>query len=249
MGLIGALIVGFVPALLWLWVFWRKDRWEREPKRLVLRVFLFGAVMAGPIFVLERHLPLPPTIFAEFFVRVGFVEELFKILPVLYLALRHAEFDEPMDGVVYGAAAALGFAGAENAVYAIHAGGATAIVRAFTSTVLHVGLTGMVGYAIGLARFGRAYRGVIALSAFLAAVTIHGSYNFFLAVGTLPEAPDWIARFAVATMIPAMLVLLAYAIRRADKLSPHRRVVVPVLTEEAESGLLREEERERQRCE
>ena len=224
MGLLQALVVGFVPATLWLWVFWRKDRWEREPKRLVLRTFLLGAVMAGPIFLLERHLPLPPTVFGEFFVRVALVEEWFKILPVIWLALRSREFDEPMDGVIYGAASALGFAGAENAVYALQGGGWLGLVRAFTSTVIHVGLTGMVGYAIGMARFGRPYRAVVALSAFLAAVTIHGGYNFFIALGSLPEAPDWIARAGILFLIPAMLILLSHAMRDAIRLSPHRRL-------------------------
>ena len=226
MGLAQALAVGFVPALLWLWVFWRKDRWEREPKTLVLRTFLLGAVSAGPIYLLEGHLPLPPTVFGEFFVRVALVEEWFKILPVLWLALRHTEFDEPMDGVVYGAAAALGFAGAENAVYAIQSGGLLSLSRAFTSTVMHVALTGMVGYAIGMARFGRGYRSVVALSAFFAAVTIHGGYNFFIAIGSLPEAPDWIARVAILVLIPSMLILLSHAMREAVKLSPHRRLVI-----------------------
>jgi RsiW-degrading membrane proteinase PrsW (M82 family) len=225
-GLLQALVVGFVPAIVWLWVFWRKDRWDREPKRLVLRIFLFGAVMAGPIFLMERELVVPPTVFGEFFVRIALVEEWFKILPVIYLALRSREFDEPMDGVVYGTASALGFAGAENAVYAIQAGSAHALLRVFTSTLMHVGLTGMIGYAIGLARFGRPYRTVVALSAFFAAVTIHGGYNFFLALGTLPEAPGWIARGAIVVLIPSMLVLLAHAIRRALFLSPHRRLAM-----------------------
>lgn len=224
MGLLEALAVGFVPAIFFLWVFWRKDRWHREPKALVLRVFLLGAVMAGPIFLLERELSLPPTIFAEFFVRIALVEELFKVLPLIYVAFRSREFDEPLDGVVYGAAAALGFAAAENAVYALEAGGALALLRAFTSTFIHVGLTGMVGFAVGMARFGRPYRWVVALSAFLAAITIHGGYNFFLALGSLPAAPDWIARGAILVLIPAMLILLAQAMRQAAAISPYRRV-------------------------
>jgi hypothetical protein len=84
----------------------------------------------------------------------------------------------------------------------------------------------MVGYAIGMARFGRPYRTVVALSAFFAAVTIHGGYNFFLALGTLPEAPDWIARGAIVVLIPSMLILLAHAMRRALFLSPHRRLAI-----------------------
>lgn len=216
MGLAGGLLVGFVPAIAWLWFFWRKDKGQREPKRLMLRVFGIGAVMAGPIFLLEGKLPLPPTVFAEFFIRIALVEEFLKILPVIWLALRSREFDQPVDGVMYAAAAALGFAGAENAVYAIQSGGTLGLARAFTSTLLHVGLSGMVGYAIGQARFGRRYDSVVALSALIAAVTIHGAYNMFLAIGSLPTAPEWIARSAVAIILPAMMVLLSHALRRAN---------------------------------
>ena len=226
MPLLHALLVAFIPSALWLWFFYRKDRWEPEPKALVIRVFLLGALACGPVYLIERFLPLPPTMLHEFFIRVALTEELFKILPVVWLAWRHPEFDEPMDGVIYAVSAALGFAAAENAVYALQAGNLLAIVRGFTSTLVHVALSGMVGYAIGMARFGRPYRTVVAVAAFAAAVALHGAYNVFITMGALPELPEWIARVAVAVLIPSMLVLFSFAMRRADKLSPHRRSVI-----------------------
>ena len=117
-------------------------------------------------------------------------------------------------------------AAAENAVYALQAGNLLAIVRGFTSTVLHVSLSGLVGYAIGMARHGRPYRTVVALAAFCAAVVLHGAYNMFIAMGALPELPDWIARVGVGVLIPTILILFASAMRRADRLSPHRRAVI-----------------------
>ena len=66
MGLAGGILVGFVPAIAWLWFFWRKDEGRREPKRLMLRVFGAGALMAGPIFLLEGNLPLPPICPADY---------------------------------------------------------------------------------------------------------------------------------------------------------------------------------------
>ena len=160
------------------------------------------------------------------FIRVALTEEVFKLLPVLWLALRTDVIDEPMDGVVYAVSAALGFAAAENAVYALQAGNLLAIVRGFTSTLMHVTLSGLVGYAIGMACHGRRYRTIIAFAAFAAAVALHGAYNFFIALGALPEMPEWIARGTVALLIPAMLILFTMAMRRADRLSPHRRAVV-----------------------
>ena len=221
-----SLLVAFIPSALWLWFFYRKDRWEPEPKRLVIRVFLLGALACGPVFLIERYWQLPPTVLHEFFLRVALTEELFKILPVVWLAIWHPELDEPMDGVVYAVSAALGFAAAENAVYALQAGNLLAIVRGFTSTILHVCLSGLVGYAIGMARHGRPYRTVAAVAAFCAAVVLHGTYNLFIAMGALPELPDWIARLAVGVMIPTILILFSLAMRRAERLSPHRRTVI-----------------------
>ncbi|MHC4953884.1 MAG: PrsW family intramembrane metalloprotease [Planctomycetota bacterium] len=223
MALIYSLLVAFVPSALWLWIFYRKDRWEPEPKRLVIRVFLLGALAAGPVFLLEYHLRMPGTVLHEFFIRVALVEEVFKVLPVLWLAWRSREFNEPMDGMMYAISAALGFAAAENAVYAMQAGNLLAIVRAFTTTLVHVSLSGLVGYAIGLARFGRPYRTVIVVATFAAAVTLHGAFNLFVAMSALPEMPEWVARVAVAILLPSMLILFAAAMRRADRMSPYRR--------------------------
>lgn len=220
--LVYALLVAFIPSALWLVLFYRRDVWNPEPKRRVVRVFLLGALAAGPVYLLERFLPLPPTILHEFFIRVALVEETFKLLPVLWIAWRFPDFDEPMDGVIYAVSAALGFAAAENAVYALHHGNLLAIVRGFTSTIVHVSLSGLVGYAIGLARCGRSYRSVVAVAAFAAAVALHGAYNLFIAVGALPFLPDWIARAAVGVLLPALLILFAHAMRRANRLSPYR---------------------------
>ena len=222
MALVYALLVAFIPSALWLELFYRRDQWNPEPRRRVNRVFLLGALAAGPVYLLERFLPLPPTILHEFFFRVALVEEAFKVLPVLWLAWRVPDFDEPMDGLIYAVSAALGFAAAENAVYALHHGSLLAIVRGFTSTIVHVSLSGLVGYAIGLARCGRSYRTLVAVAAFAAAVALHGAYNLFIAVGALPFLPDWIARAAVGILLPAMLLMFAHAMRRANRLSPHR---------------------------
>jgi len=220
--LIHALLVAFIPSSLWLWLFYRRDRWDPEPKERVIRVFLLGALAAGPVYFLQGALPLPPTILHEFFIRVALIEEAFKLLPVLWIAWRMPDFDEPMDGLIYAVSAALGFAAAENAVYALHHGNLLAIVRGFTTTFVHLSLSGLVGYAIGLARCGRPYRTLVAIAAFVAAVALHGAYNLFIAVGALPDLPDWIARVSIGVLLPLLVVMFALAMRRANDLSPYR---------------------------
>jgi len=215
-----AALWALAPALFLLWLFWRRDRWQREPKRLVLRLFVLGAAAAAPVYYLEAWLPGPTTAIYDHFVRIGLVEELGKFLPFWFFAYRHREFDEPMDGIVYAVAVALGFAMVENALYASYAGGTVLVYRTFTSTLAHVGFSGLVGYACGRAKFMPRGGFFLGARALLAAVGLHGAYNLLLEIGSAPGAPPFIARGTLALMVPALLLLLTIAARLAERASP-----------------------------
>ena len=47
------------PALFWLWMFWKRDRWQREPKLVVLKLYELGVFVAAPAYFLEVAMPLP----------------------------------------------------------------------------------------------------------------------------------------------------------------------------------------------
>jgi RsiW-degrading membrane proteinase PrsW (M82 family) len=137
------ILIASAPAFFWLWLFYRRDRWEPEPKARVLQLFGLGAVVAAPAYFVEGWLPGPWSGAYDNFVRVALVEELFKLLPVWLLVYRHRDFNEPMDGIVYLVACALGFATVENALYALQGGGRLLLFRACTSTLAHVGFSGL----------------------------------------------------------------------------------------------------------
>jgi RsiW-degrading membrane proteinase PrsW (M82 family) len=202
-----AILLASAPGLLFLWLFWRRDRFEREPKLLVLRLFGLGAVAAAGAYFVEGWLPGPASRLYDNFVRVALVEEAAKLLPFLVFIRRHPELDEPMDGIVYAVAVALGFATVENALYARAFGGEVLVYRAFTSTLAHVAFTGLWGYAFGVRRR--------AALAFLAAVGLHGAYDLLLS----PGAPHLLALLA---LLPALLLVLGLAVRAALAASPHR---------------------------
>ena len=63
-----------------------------------------------------------PISIAVFSAVVGLAEEGSKFLGAWSLAGHRREFDEPVDGVIYGCAAALGFAAVENVKYFAVAG-------------------------------------------------------------------------------------------------------------------------------
>ena len=201
------LLLASAPTLFWLWRFYRRDR-DPEPKALVLKLYLLGAVVAVPAYYIEGWIPGPYGGLFDHFVRVALVEEFFKLLPVLLFVYRHKEFDEPVDGIIYMVASALGFATAENVLYAIYAGEHTLLFRAFTSTLAHVGFSGLIGYALGLAKFRGGMR--LAIGAFFGSVALHGAYDLLLGSS--------VARGALFVMVPGMLILLSYATNHANRI-------------------------------
>ena len=78
------------------------------------------------------------------FLVIGPCEEIAKFLAVRLFVYRNHEFDEPLDGIIYAAAAALGFASLENVLYVIdwHTGvtssGARSAMRSLLALPGHV---------------------------------------------------------------------------------------------------------------
>jgi len=209
------------PGLFWLWVFWRRDKWQPEPKAKVLKLFGLGALFAAPVWLVESWLPGPRNAYYDVFVRIALTEEVFKLLPVVLFAVRSREFSEPMDGLVYAIAAGLGFATVENALYAASLGPALLVQRAFTSTLAHAAFSGLLGYGLAKTKFGGGPRPVAA--AFLGVVGLHGAYDLALQLGADPAAPEIYSRVVIGTAVPALLLALYGALNRASAESPYRR--------------------------
>ena len=117
------------------------------------------------------------------FVGGGPVEEILKFLVLYYFILREKEFNEPMDGIVYGVTASLGFATLENIdyVFNIDWGGVVtpediAFYRSFSAIPLH-GLCGVImGFNFGKYVFTSNQKYLY--FSILIPILIHGSYNF-----------------------------------------------------------------------
>ena len=145
------IVLALVPALLWLVFFYQQDRKEPEPKRVVLRVFLFGARMASgagePILSLFR---VDQWIHGSAWLRlaglilvVGFTQEFFKFAAVRYTVFPTGDFSGRVDGIIYGVVAGLGYATALNLTY----------VFSNEGVVLFVGSLQMVDTALAQAGF------------------------------------------------------------------------------------------------
>ena len=228
MGLV-TLVVAAAPSLFLLTFFYLKDRYEREPLQHILMAFglgLYAMIAAqGMAATAEGWLdPVwlrtggEPARLVDAFLLSGFVEELAKWV-VLMAAIYHwDEFDEPMDGVVYGVAVALGFATLENFLYVTRLGLSVAWLRALFAVPAHALFGATMGYYAGRTKFDRGRRlGVDQLLCLAAPVGFHGLYDYALHHGL-----GWRIWVLISTLSAALWVFVLRRVHRADRASPFR---------------------------
>ncbi len=227
-----------VPSLLLMWYFHRRDVF-REPARDLWTVFALGFLIVLPVLAVAR--PLEPYIdaiseplrygLASAFFQAAIPEEVFKFL-VLGLAARRAAFDEPMDGVIYGVAASLGFATLENIVYVANSGFAVALTRAFTAVPSHAFLGAIMGYYVGLATFDRHRRGALLGLALAIPILLHGLYDWpLLAAARVSgegagERPLILALLSIAPLVVVAAWILSLRLSRRLRIAQLERLPV-----------------------
>jgi hypothetical protein len=207
-----------VPALLLLAYFHSRDIYP-EPPQVVWATFFLGVLTIPAIllFALPMEHALAPIGdpyrygLADAFLCAALPEEFFKFLVLSRYAARHKEFNEPMDGIVYGVAASLGFATLENILYVGSGGMWVAVLRALTAVPGHA-FTGVVmGYFVGRARFAKTGREQLYTLGLLVPMLLHGAYDFPLLViarfkkglhtDDIPAAAGLLALLTLVTLI------------------------------------------------
>jgi RsiW-degrading membrane proteinase PrsW (M82 family) len=259
-GLVVSALAAAMPVPLYTSVILWLDRHEREPSWLLATAFAWGAIVASALAavlntVLEVLLliPLGPewALLLAAPVVAPLVEESAKGAALLLIAwrLRH-EFDNAVDGIVYGGLIGLGFAMTENILYfgrAYLAGGLPGVgflflVRVVAAGFAHSMFTGMAGAGLGLARERPPGGGrwVFAVGGYLVAVGLHALWNLTALLGAIQGHPiRAVAVDIVALLLPGVWTLLGvlyFGWRR------ERRVIAEHLAEELASGVVLAEE-------
>lgn len=214
------LAVALAPALVLLWIFTRLDSKRPEPPGSVRNVVLFGVLSCIPAIVIELilgaalgELAHARGRFLDAFVVAAFTEESLKLACVLLYLWRKPHFDEVMDGILYMAAASLGFAMIENVLYS-SSSLAIGLLRAVTAVPMHALASALMGYFVGRAKLSTG-KGTTWIGGGLAVgVGVHGFYDWSLmSEGSFGVMASSIPRGFVAVLLT--LLISAWLVRRA----------------------------------
>lgn len=203
------------------WFLVALDKGQKEPVGWLWIAFGFGflgAIAAGLIeslLISEKDM-LPSAGMQAIFVAtlmVGIIEEACKFLPLALSIYKKPFFNEHTDGLIYFGLAGLGFGLPENIVYTLLFGAHVGVERAILTPFFHAAITGMVGfYLIRLKLNHKSPLGVIPV--LLAAMLIHGLYDFGLSVGNTALS---VASLFITVILSASLFVLYFKARQLDQ--------------------------------
>lgn len=249
--------LALVPTLFYILLVWWLDRYEKEPVSLLVLAFVWGAVptiilsliaevvSSQPLYAIDEVVgDLVSTVITG-----PFIEEGFKalILFTLFMAFRR-EFDDVLDGIIYGAMVGLGFAFVENVLYgmsALEGGlGSVAVLAALRSVIFglnHSMFTSVTGAALGYARNARGWRrGLVPFLGFLGAWALHAIHNGLNSLSVVDVGAGCLGLigsiFVDWAFLVVVLVVAALAVGK------ERRWIEQQLVEEVQVGRLTPDE-------
>ncbi len=228
-----------------LFVVRRMDRNHKEPWRLVLVAAAWGAIVATSLVVwaetiwesTAQHSLVPgPGLDTSLAFMAGILEELAKGLAVLLLFLiMRDEFDDVVDGIVYGAAVGLGFNFLESISYMTNLysvfsvegfGWAAAGIQWYGRQVLglffgHATYTAFIGAGVGIARqLPNVRQKVFAIAAgFVIAIAGHFSWDAWATIFPIQNTIFGLVEIHLRTLImtgpfaAGVIALLLFGIR------------------------------------
>jgi RsiW-degrading membrane proteinase PrsW (M82 family) len=182
-------VLAIVPSAVWLYFFYRQDRLEPEPKTRLAAVFLLALLLTEALGV--------PLINDWFQVRVwasadtttsllasillvGFTWQAIAYAAIRLVVYNTPEFDERMDGIVYGTVAGLGVATLLNLNYVIANGGVAlgpGVIQVVTTALALASFSGLLGYFMAEAKFEHKPIWWVPLGLFIAAV-LNGLFSW-----------------------------------------------------------------------
>ncbi len=182
--------LALAPTLIVIFYIYIRDKYEKEPLKLLGTGVLYGVFITVPIVQTENlatlfspNLGVLAEAFFLAFIGASLVEEFYKYIILFFLVWRNNNFNERFDGIVYAVFISLGFAGLENILYVLNpdlGGVETAISRAIVSVPGHALFGVSMGYFFAMAKFEPLHKIKYLAFAFLMPFLLHGLYDFIL---------------------------------------------------------------------
>ena len=205
--------LGLLPSLIWLSFYLKKDK-NPEPNSIIIRIFIWGILLAPLAIILELSLiwimnpsynittllsqtdydSIIKTILAATLIP-ALVEEYLKYSIIKHRFLKKPEFDEPTDIILYCIIAGLGFAAIENILVVFKISFPSfgesfeiIIFRFLGATLLHALACGIAGYWLALGILNPKKRKKFIFTGLTLAIVFHCCYNYFITTSILTTA-------------------------------------------------------------
>jgi len=224
-------VLSLLPCVLWLWYFSSRTRYKRPAFRVLGLTFLLGALATIPALVLNLF---GQSLFIYLFGNttwshlllllfvVGPVEEGVKLLVVYFYAYRQQEFDEALDGVIFSATTALGFAAIENVIYLAKNDAMLVLLRGPLSNPGHALFSAIWGMSLSRAKTRPnlfSQRFPIILEGWIYASLLHSLFDILLVASSR-------INIVFFGLLIAVMVALFFGVRARIRFhsdtSPHR---------------------------
>ena len=183
------LLITILPSILIVLFFVTSDRFK-EPTKEIIKVFFLGILITIPAYFLNTYLSeiwystnASEGLISSFLTAAP-VEEGLKLSVLYFFVYKMKDFNEPVDGIVYGVTVSLGFATLENIYYVYLLADyfettsmTLAILRSFSAIPAHAVFGVFMGYFF--MKYAFIKKGDNLIFAFLIPFVLHGCYNLF----------------------------------------------------------------------
>ena len=222
-------LFGFLPSIIWLAYYLRKDS-HPESNEMVVKMFFLGIVSGFMAIIFEKMFQSAFSFINTnqllgailvIFIGGALIEEYLKYFVTKMGVFKDSELDEPVDLIIYMIIAALGFAALENIlvlsnyhpVLTANMAVETMLWRFVTATFLHALCSGLIGYFLVLAFCKIQDRKGLIFTGILIATFLHGLYNF-----SIMKIDTSLKVFIPIGILIGLAIFLSYAFKKAKQM-------------------------------
>lgn len=224
------LIAALAPVAVLFYYIYRKDQFQKEPVKELLKAFGLGVasvfasfIISGPLGVMGFYPSTPHNLLGAVcvsFFGAAIPEEIAKFVLFWLFVRKNRFFDEHMDGIVYAAVVSLGFAAFENIGYLLSSDDwvSTGLMRALFSVPGHFFFGILMGYYYSLVRFDPLTPPINKYLVLGAPILAHGIFDTILfATGVVPAI--------VALVLMIVFVVFCNSLRKQASKRIHLHLV------------------------